>query len=87
MTEDILGTDGRIKPELVKQLVADGIERGHKRDYEAALQHAGVDGPSWESLTEVQRHRIRLVNLEERRAMQEFCASLVNRSGQPSFKR
>jgi hypothetical protein len=73
---DILGPDGRIKPELVEGLVREGIEKGHKRDYEAALWLAEKDGPAWEDLTDEQRAAIRQINIEARREMQAFGESL-----------
>ncbi|MBY3433555.1 hypothetical protein HFN89_05280 [Rhizobium laguerreae] len=77
MPSDIIGPDGRIKPELVKALVKEGIEKAHKRDYEAALDWAGEDGPAWEDLTDEQRARIRQANIEHRQAMHAFGKSLA----------
>lgn len=81
---DILGPDGRIKPHLVKGLVAEGIELGHKRDYEAALWSAGREGPAWEELTEEQRVRIRQINIENRREMQAF-GEAISRGETPEW--
>lgn len=80
MSSDILGPDGRIKPELVKGIVAEGIEKGHKRDYEAALWLAEKDGPAWEDLTEEQRANIRKINIEHRQEMHAFGQSISDGS-------
>lgn len=70
--DSILGPDGRIKPELVPGIIAEGIELGYKREYEQARWFLPDDAktPEWEALTDEQREKCREAIRQNRREMQ-----------------
>jgi hypothetical protein len=65
-----------LTPENVTTTASERRERTHRREYESALEVAGVKGPPWEDLTEQQRENIRKANQEYWQEMQDFGESL-----------
>lgn len=61
-----------VSAEHKKEFIRLSIEQGHKKEYYAALDLMGVEGPLWEELTDEQRENIRQENNRYQREMHEF---------------
>lgn len=60
---------------------AEQRERVHRKEYENAMQIAGVTGPTWDDLTEKQRQSIREENRRYWQEMQDLGSRLSNSAG------
>lgn len=68
-------------PEEKQAFIAESVERGHKREYEAVMANSMLPATPWEELTEEVRERIREENRRYAQEMHEFGKSISEKFG------